>query len=381
VFDVPIAYIALIDAERQWFKARVGLRLLQTRRDESFCGHTILRREPLIVPDTSRDEGFRDNPLVVGDPFIRFYAGYPLAGPGGHNVGTLCLADRKPRTFDAGQLETFRQLAALAEHELQMVDVIQFQRELLEARARAARELAEAAGYVRALLPARLDGPVRTDWHYLSSSQLGGDLLGYHPLDERRLALYLLDVCGHGVSAALLSIAVHTALRCQALPHARFDRPDEVLAALNRAFPMEDNDGKFTTIWYGVYDPVDRTLHYANAGHPPGLLFDGTGQPPARLGLPGLVIGAMPEAKYPLSRQVMPPGGRLYLFSDGVFEVPRAGGTGDGQQLALDGLAGVLRGVQRAGGSRVEQVLHAVQAFHGAATFPDDFSLLEVEFA
>jgi sigma-B regulation protein RsbU (phosphoserine phosphatase) len=380
VFAVPIAYIALIDADRQWFKAKCGVRPLQTRRDESFCSYTILGHEALVVPDATRDDRFRDNPLVVGEPFIRFYAGHPLAGPNGHNVGTLCIADRRPRSFDAEQRETLRQLAALAEHELRMMDVIQVQHELLEARAKLAQELAEAAGYVRSLLPSRLDGPVRTDWCFLSSSQLGGDLLGYHWLDERRLGLYLLDVCGHGVGAALLSIAAHTALRREALPHTRFDRPGEVLAGLNRAFPMDENNGKFFTIWYGVYDTSDRTLSYANAGHPPGLLFDGSGRSPGRLGLPGLMIGADLEAPYPVQRQVVPPGGRLYLFSDGVFEVRGAESGESDRMLGLDGLAEIVRGVQGAPGSRAEQVLHAIQDLQGATTFADDFSLLEVEF-
>jgi phosphoserine phosphatase RsbU/P len=169
VFDVPIAYVALVDADRQWFKARCGVQVEQTGREISFCGHTILQDEPLIIPDASRDARFRDNPLVVGPPYIRFYAGHPLKGPKGYRVGTFCLADRRPRSLSPAQLETFGHLAALAEHELQMVSLIYFQRELLETKSallasqtRLARELAEAAEYVRSLLPARLDGPIRT---------------------------------------------------------------------------------------------------------------------------------------------------------------------------------------------------------------------------
>src|SRR5690606_13692209 len=86
ILDTPIAYIALIDSDRQWFKSSVGLcsMMEQTPRDESFCGHTILQDDPLIVPDALLDDRFHDNPMVTGEPYVRFYAGYPLKGEGGH---------------------------------------------------------------------------------------------------------------------------------------------------------------------------------------------------------------------------------------------------------------------------------------------------------
>ncbi|HEV3260784.1 MAG TPA: GAF domain-containing protein [Gemmataceae bacterium] len=167
VFDVPIAYIALIGADRQWFKAQCGLRVDETGREVSFCSHTILQHDPLIIPDATLDERFRDNPLVLGDPYIRFYAGHPLRGPRGRNVGTLCLADRRPRSLSGRQIGVLGQLAALAEHELRMVDLIEVQRELLVARKQLAKELAEAAEYVQALLPEQLTGPLSTDWRFL----------------------------------------------------------------------------------------------------------------------------------------------------------------------------------------------------------------------
>jgi sigma-B regulation protein RsbU (phosphoserine phosphatase) len=384
VFHVPIAYIALIDSDRQWFKAKCGIDVDQTGREISFCGHTIMQDEALIVPDATQDERFWDNPLVVGKPYIRFYAGYPLKGPKGFKVGTFCVADRRPRTFDDGQREIFSQLAALAEHELQMVSLIYFQHELLETKnallhtsQRLARELADAAEYVQSLLPARLDGPIRTDWRFLSSSQLGGDLFGYHWLDERRLAIYLFDVCGHGVGAALLSIAIHTALRGETLPHARFDRPAEVLAGLNQAFPMEQNNNKFFTLWYGVYDRDTRVLRYATGGHPPALVVNGHADPPVKLGEASPMVGVLPEANYQEKTHEVQPGSRLYVYSDGVFEVTRGP---DGRMLMLDGLIDLLTAAPADNSSRVEHTLQHIQALHGGSQFNDDFSLLEIEF-
>ena len=104
---VPMAYISLVDSERQWFKSSCGLATPQseTPRDISFCGHAIFCDGPMIVPDATKDERFHDNPLVVGDPHIRFYAGQPLNGPTGHKLGTLCVADRSPRTLERDQIE------------------------------------------------------------------------------------------------------------------------------------------------------------------------------------------------------------------------------------------------------------------------------------
>jgi signal transduction histidine kinase len=117
LFGVPIVLVTLVDRERQWFKSRHGLDLGETGRNVSFCGHAILQAEPFIVPDAAQDPRFADNPLVVGTPFIRFYAGMPVASPDGYRVGTLCLIDRQPRTLTADEIDLLGELAALVAHE------------------------------------------------------------------------------------------------------------------------------------------------------------------------------------------------------------------------------------------------------------------------
>jgi len=99
-FDMSIVLISLVDADRQWFKARIGLEACETGRDVSFCGHAIAQPGILVVEDALQDERFHDNPLVVGEPYIRFYAGAPLQLPGGAVVGTLCLISPEPRRLD-----------------------------------------------------------------------------------------------------------------------------------------------------------------------------------------------------------------------------------------------------------------------------------------
>jgi diguanylate cyclase (GGDEF)-like protein len=118
LFDVPIALVSLVDAERQWFKSCEGLGVSETPRSVSFCAHAILGESIMLVPDTYRDERFRDNPLVLGEPWIRFYAGCPLRAPDGSKLGTLCVIDTRPRTLDHGDRQSLCDLARMAEQEI-----------------------------------------------------------------------------------------------------------------------------------------------------------------------------------------------------------------------------------------------------------------------
>lgn len=123
ITGAPIALISLVDEDRQWFKSRQGLDAHQTARDISFCGHAILAEEIMVIDDALLDERFADNPLVTGDPFIRFYAGVPLVATGGQRLGTLCVIDTEPRAgLSAVETETLLSLAhtVMVEMELRL---------------------------------------------------------------------------------------------------------------------------------------------------------------------------------------------------------------------------------------------------------------------
>jgi phosphoserine phosphatase RsbU/P len=242
-----------------------------------------------------------------------------------------------------------------------------------------AAELAGAAAYVRSMLPAPLTGAVQTEWCFEPSEQLGGDAFGHHWLDSGHLAVYILDVSGHGVGAALLSVTVMSSLRLQTLAGTDFRDPPAVLSALNRAFRMEDQQNHYFTMWYGVYCVARRELSYASAGHPPALLLsrgtDGQEQTQC-LGAEAPGVGSSDDARFSGALQAVPPGARLLLFSDGVFEVVQgAKKVGTWRDFLAGFSLPEVRQLRPA--ERFERALKA----RGAAALEDDFSLLELRFA
>ncbi|MFM8716853.1 MAG: PP2C family protein-serine/threonine phosphatase, partial [Spartobacteria bacterium] len=251
-------------------------------------------------------------------------------------------------------------------------------RKIEETQRRLDKELAEAAAYVRSILPEPLKSPLPAHWKYRPSSELAGDSFGYHWIDAEHFAIYLLDVCGHGVGACLLSVSAIHVLRSGSLPGVDFKKPGEVLMALNNAFPMEKQNNLYFTLWYGVYHAPSRTLSYASGGHPPALLLTpyGTGAfQSQRLSSHGMIIGVMENTHFATQACRIPNNARLFVICDGCYEIRNAaGGMADYQAFETFMLANAAEPDPLANLER-----WALEK-HGASTLDDDFSIMEIQF-
>ena len=239
-----------------------------------------------------------------------------------------------------------------------------------------ANDLATAAQYVRSLLPPpqQID-TVAADWRFIPSADLGGDAFGYHKLDDTTVAVYLLDVCGHGVGAALLSVSALNAIRSEALPNTDFHDPGSVLAALNKAFPMERQNDMFFTIWYGVYNTATRRIRWAGGGHPPAVLLAGDEtSKPTMLDSDGPLIGAVDGLEFDSREASVPVGSRLFVYSDGAFEISRP----DGSMWSFDEFLTTLTARPNGQESRMDALVTAVRQISERDDFNDDFSMVEL---
>ncbi len=248
-----------------------------------------------------------------------------------------------------------------------------------ETQKRLADELQEAARYVTSILPPPMEHPFSIAWAYTPSTELGGDSFGYHWIDSTHFAIYLLDVCGHGVGAALLSVAAINVLRSGSLHETDFRDPGQVLTGLNASFQMEQHNNMYFTIWYGVFDTATRTLHHASGGHPPAILLtpgeDGSNTL-SEVRCPGTLIGVMPDISFESESQVIPPNARLFVYCDGAYEIKGP----DGKMLDFD--TDFLTFLQEHGRSPSlpDDVLAWIHSMNPDPVLDDDYSFITIDF-
>jgi serine phosphatase RsbU (regulator of sigma subunit) len=240
------------------------------------------------------------------------------------------------------------------------------------------RDLAKARRYVESLLPAPMrGGAITAEWCYQPSTQLGGDIFGYHALDARHFAVYLLDVTGHGVEACMLAVAAMNVLRQRALTDADYRRPGDIAARLNAMFSMEQHNFNFFTLWYGVFDTERRVIDYCSAGHHPAYLLSVDRRNLVPMRTPNTPIGIDADAQFVAASAPIAAGETLYLFSDGVFEVVTAAGS----RWELDDFLRLVPGSPVSGMSEPDRLHHLVRRAARPGPLDDDFSLLTVTFA
>jgi sigma-B regulation protein RsbU (phosphoserine phosphatase) len=251
---------------------------------------------------------------------------------------------------------------------------LQVQKQLLEA------ELTEASDYIKSLLPTSLEGSVNISAEFIPSTQLSGDCYDFYWLDHDHLVVYLIDTSGHGVGAALLAISILNLLRSQSFGKDKLYKPDEIMAELNRAFQMSRHNGRYFTMWYGVFKRSQRKLTYASAGHPNGLLIiDGQGTNPEIKKLPSLdiPIGFFPDMEYSCAEVSIPLNSKLYIFSDGVFEVMQENEKVWGMPKFINFLTENFLETEAV---NANSILEEIRRESPSAKFDDDVSLLQIHF-
>jgi sigma-B regulation protein RsbU (phosphoserine phosphatase) len=292
--------------------------------------------------------------------------------------------DYLPKTYNPTLLRA-RVTSSIDKKRLRDLDALrvrqlQEEKDLLErTQKRLDHELAEAFHYVKSSFPEPLAAPLKVDWFYQPSTELGGDAFGYHWIDEDHFAVYLLDVCGHGVGACLLAVTAINVMRSQALLGVDFRDPAAVLAGISNAFLCEKHNDMYFTLWYGVYHKPTRKLRHASGGHPPALLLGPAGadglHPTTQLRSPGLIVGVMEDIPYESEAIDVPEGSTLLVLCDGCFEIRAT----DGTEGTFEDFEDFMRvsGTQANG---LSELFDWARERHGPGVLDDDFSIVRVSF-
>jgi phosphoserine phosphatase RsbU/P len=250
--------------------------------------------------------------------------------------------------------------------------------ELQSQKERLDQEIAEAAGYVRSLLPQTVRGTVWVDACYQPCHELGGDAYDYFWVDDDFFVIYLADASGHGLAAAFPSISIHNQLRSRAL-NVDLRDPAQVLHALNSGFQMEDQQGRYITMWYGVFQLSTRTLRYASAGHPPALLWvNEVGKDPIRLTGEGMALGLFEDAVYTTFTCHVGHQSCLLVYSDGIYEIAQSTDTMWSFPEFLCLAQESHKSLRSEDGLHI--LLEQVRAKTGTTKFADDYSMIRVLF-
>jgi sigma-B regulation protein RsbU (phosphoserine phosphatase) len=289
--------------------------------EEGLPGRVWASGLPIWIDNVAEDTHFLRGSVAKSAGLHAAFA-FPLLS-GEETLGVMTFFSRDIQLSDPDLL---RMMVAIGCQIGQFIKRKQAESELQRQHLILQSELKQAADYVRSLLPLALSKGVTARAQFVPSLQLGGDAFDYYWLDEEHLAIYLLDVAGHGVKSALLSVSVLNILRSQSLSNTNFYQPSAVLAALNRVFQMGESGDDYFTIWYGIYNRTDRQISYACAGHPPAILLSDTSTSAQRLGMSSLPIGMISEVEYAQASCEIKPDSTLYVFSDGVYEIHQANG-------------------------------------------------------
>ncbi len=296
--------------------------------------------------------------------------GHPIWG----DLSVSCVRDEN------GQVENFvTQVADITamveanERNRVLAQQLQKQRDLLAA------ELESAAAYMASIMPAGLAGRVGVSSRYLPARALGGDCFHYTWIDDDFLLVYLIDVSGHGIEPALLSVSVHNLLRSGTIGIETLRSPEATLAELNRLFQMDQQGEHYFTMWYGVYQASTRSLRYASAGAPPAYAFTrnlaGTVSV-VELSTAAAPVGMFEDTVFTSATYPVPPGCQILVFSDGASELDLAGN----KQLSLPEFKALTTRLAATPDWSLDDLVAELRNLKASDTFEDDCSLMQLTF-
>ena len=238
-------------------------------------------------------------------------------------------------------------------------------------------DLEKASNYVSSLLPEELDSNVlKIKWKIVPSTHLGGDSFGYHYIDDNHIAIYILDVTGHGVGSALHSVSALNILKYETLLNTNFRKPHEVLKGMNHLFQMTDHNSLFITMWYLVYNKLTRELSYAGAGHPPLFLFNNNGITEQILSQ-NIMIGAEEKYEFKSGTIKIEPKSEVYLYSDGAYEAILP----NGKLMDIELLESFILKNKNKDADEIGKLYEYLVELNKGEGLKDDFTMLKVSFA
>jgi phosphoserine phosphatase RsbU/P len=294
---------------------------------------------------------------------------------GEEHLGVMCFFSYKHQKNDFILLE---KIATMGNQIGLFVKRKQAEEELKERNLSLQSELNLASEYVFSLLPSRDDQEcLDIEQKFIPCAKLGGDIFDYYWLDEENVVIYLLDVAGHGIHSALLSVSILNLVRNNSLYNTDPYQPWTILTELNRLFQMDDGNNYFT-IWYGVYNKNSFELVYASAGHPPAILisYSASGYEYQKLSTPNIPIGLMSDFDFDQNICQIQPNSTLYIFSDGIYEIALE----NNEIWGLNNFTDLLLHIHTKHHKNLQEVINHVHEINKFNNFEDDLSILKVNF-
>jgi sigma-B regulation protein RsbU (phosphoserine phosphatase) len=254
------------------------------------------------------------------------------------------------------------------------IELYQSKKKVIEYMKRIDSELKRASEYISSLLPLPLRHKnLSADFFFKPSIALGGDVLGYHFIDDEHLAMYLIDVSGHGVGAALHSVAIINSIRFQNLPDTDFKSPKAVLSGLNKIFQMSGHNNHFFTLWYGCLNIKTNELVFSSAGHPPAILIT-ENNVSNFLSVDNFIIGGTLNYNFLDKSLVLNSGDDLYIFSDGAFELKKE----NSEYNDIEDLRHFLLNNRDDSSTELALLYNHHLSYIEDKILPDDFSIMKI---